>query len=243
MEQLFEDRSVRWLRGQLQPVDLAKRLARTMELNQSIYLDKVTAPNSYALFLNPVDFEGFEHYKTVLERDLAQYLTDHSRELGVGMSGQAAVSIQVDVSLRRRQMRVEVATTEAQVTTITSTDADQAETFVTSRIDRSLLRQQALPKAWLVLRNGTADERRFPIINLPCRLGRSPDNDIVVEDHRASRHHAQIIEEQGNLSLVDLGSTNGTLVNQKTGQKHILKNGAVISLGGVELVVDLVEGL
>lgn len=45
------------------------------------------------------------------------------------------------------------------------------------------------------------------------RIGRAPTNDVVCEDEAASRHHAEVRLQQGQLSVRDLGSTNGTVVN------------------------------
>lgn len=45
-------------------------------------------------------------------------------------------------------------------------------------------------------------------------IGRSEQNDIVINDYKASRHHLQIVQQDnGQYSLVDFGSTNGTFVN------------------------------
>ena len=47
-------------------------------------------------------------------------------------------------------------------------------------------------------------------------IGRDLDNDIVINDDKASRHHLQIIkEDSGSFRIVDFGSTNGTFVNER----------------------------
>ena len=47
-------------------------------------------------------------------------------------------------------------------------------------------------------------------------IGRDLDNDIVINDDKASRHHLQIIkEDSGNFRIIDFGSTNGTFVNER----------------------------
>src|SRR5690606_2823645 len=43
-------------------------------------------------------------------------------------------------------------------------------------------------------------------------VGRSPDCQVLLDDNRGSRHHAQIAYEQGGWTLRDLGSRNGTFV-------------------------------
>ncbi|MCU0316404.1 MAG: FHA domain-containing protein [Fimbriimonadaceae bacterium] len=66
--------------------------------------------------------------------------------------------------------------------------------------------------------------------------------DIIVEDTRASRRHCQFESQQGTVTVEDLGSTNGTLVNgQKlnSGEKRQVVAGDKVSLGGYELTVGM----
>jgi hypothetical protein len=70
-------------------------------------------------------------------------------------------------------------------------------------------------KAWLVLQDGTGAGPRYLLD--PARqclsLGRSPDCDIVVNDQRVSRHHADIQWNGRQWEVADKGSVNGTYVN------------------------------
>jgi len=71
------------------------------------------------------------------------------------------------------------------------------------------------------------------------RLGRSADNDICLEDAKASRHHA-LIQHEGNSYVVsDLGSSNGTLLNgERLQQPAILKDTDTIQIGDTRLEVN-----
>ncbi|MFW0794763.1 FHA domain-containing protein [Gordonia sp. CPCC 205515] len=71
-------------------------------------------------------------------------------------------------------------------------------------------------------------------------IGRTPDNDIVVADVLASRHHARVIASPQGLLLEDLGSANGTHVNGHRiprRQPVPVSDGAVITIGNSDLVV------
>jgi len=46
-----------------------------------------------------------------------------------------------------------------------------------------------------------------------CRIGRADDNEVRINDKRASKHHAELVYDQGRYLLVDLESANGTLLN------------------------------
>ena len=69
-------------------------------------------------------------------------------------------------------------------------------------------------------------------------IGRSDDNDIHIKDSTVSSRHAKIVTYYEASYVEDLGSTNGTFVNGKRIQKHILHPGDVISLGTHTLKIE-----
>lgn len=71
-------------------------------------------------------------------------------------------------------------------------------------------------------------------------IGRTPDNDIVVNDVLASRHHARVVSSPQGLLIEDLGSANGTHVNGQRiarDQPVAVSDGAVITIGNSDFVV------
>ena len=56
-------------------------------------------------------------------------------------------------------------------------------------------------------------DRVVPIVGGLLRIGRAPDNDLVLGDGRVSRRHGRIAGRLGTLVYTDLGSTNGSRVN------------------------------
>lgn len=67
-------------------------------------------------------------------------------------------------------------------------------------------------------------------------IGRKNDNHIVVKNQHVSRYHAQIRNVKGSFVLMDLDSTVGTSVNGKKIKQAFLKEGDVISVGGIPLI-------
>ena len=63
------------------------------------------------------------------------------------------------------------------------------------------------------------------------RLGRSPDNDVILRDPATSGHHARLERRGDQFWLVDLGSTNGTLVNVEPIQEKELSHGDRVTIG------------
>ena len=69
-------------------------------------------------------------------------------------------------------------------------------------------------------------------------IGRDPSNDLVLEDPSVSGFHAVVLNDRGAVSVVDLGSTNGTAMDGKRlRQRTALKAWSRLQMGGVKLVV------
>jgi len=90
--------------------------------------------------------------------------------------------------------------------------------------------------AWLEVDSGPAQGREFQLRGT-MRIGRTLDNEIWVEDSQVSRHHAAISRETGGFTLQDLGSSNGTFLNeQRISGPRILNDGDRIRVGNTNLV-------
>jgi ABC transport system ATP-binding/permease protein len=70
------------------------------------------------------------------------------------------------------------------------------------------------------------------------RIGRTPDNHVVVSDVLASRHHAQMISSPAGLVIEDLRSVNGTYVNGRRITRQSLTDGDVVTIGNSDFVVS-----
>ena len=86
------------------------------------------------------------------------------------------------------------------------------------------------PSAYIIVNSEV-----FPLTNGLINIGRKLDNHIVLQDPRVSRNHVQIRVMDGQFVLLDLNSTGGTKVNEKTVSKSVLYSGDTISLAGLEL--------
>ncbi|MBY0587960.1 FHA domain-containing protein [bacterium] len=83
---------------------------------------------------------------------------------------------------------------------------------------------------------GVDKGRRFADLELPITIGREDGNVIRLSDDRVSRFHVKIQEDQGQLVLMDLDSTNGTRVNGETIQLRLLRPGDRINVGRSTLI-------
>jgi diguanylate cyclase (GGDEF)-like protein len=74
--------------------------------------------------------------------------------------------------------------------------------------------------------------RKFALDKLQVTIGRGPDNDIVCDMDNVSRSHAKVFASNTGVFIEDLGSTNGTFVNDAEVKREKLRNGDLIKIGG-----------
>ena len=85
----------------------------------------------------------------------------------------------------------------------------------------------------LTLSNGS--EQVFELGKSTVTLGRATTNDIILTDTRISRNHAQVECTPQGCSVVDLGSSNGTRLNDERVERASMKPGDVLTLGSNQL--------
>lgn len=76
---------------------------------------------------------------------------------------------------------------------------------------------------------------RFTLEEHIISIGRSPESNIVLADPNVSRNHAEIRPQGDGFMLVDLGSTNGTKVNNVRVSQHVLADGDEIRFGNTRM--------
>src|SRR6266545_8210445 len=79
IESLFEGIFGRAFRTHVQPVELARKLAKEMDDGKTVSVSRVYVPNEYSIFLAPADREQFASYEESLVDELQQYLAEHAR--------------------------------------------------------------------------------------------------------------------------------------------------------------------
>ena len=87
------------------------------------------------------------------------------------------------------------------------------------------------PEAELTIESGPDAGHTHRTADNALRLGRSPDNDLILRDPATSGHHARVERRGEQFWIVDLGSTNGTLVNGEPVQEKELNHGDRITIG------------
>lgn len=80
--------------------------------------------------------------------------------------------------------------------------------------------------------------RELPMSNREASIGRSPDNDLVIDNLAVSNHHARVSYEDGQLFVEDLKSLNGTFLNDMRIERAALHGGNRIQIGKHTILVD-----
>lgn len=83
----------------------------------------------------------------------------------------------------------------------------------------------------LLIGENDGQELRFPLFKDRLTIGRTAHNDIQLNAQFISRQHAVIVTEQGRTKIVDWGSKNGVLVNEKRVSEQTLENGDIVTIG------------
>jgi hypothetical protein len=240
---VIEGWSARLFRARLQPVQIAKRVIRAMEAHQTISLAKTFVPNSYVVSLSPSDYSQFEQYKRSLERDLAEAVLGAARDRSFTLLAYPTVEIEEDEDLSPGDLRVACALVDASGEEVPADEPERlggVEAGHTMILDRDALRsaRPRAPQGAIVAQEGSV-RREVPLTAEPITVGRDPKNDIVLDDRRVSRRHAEVRLRLGRYTLYDLQSTNGTFVNGRRIAEMVLSDDDRIAIGGAELVVRL----
>jgi Protein of unknown function (DUF3662)/FHA domain len=118
----------------------------------------------------------------------------------------------------------------------------EVEIVVSEKVRPGLFRLQSRykegeggsPPGSLVLPTGD----RVPLGEYTITIGRAPDATIVLGDPNVSRKHAEIRPQGDGFVVVDLGSTNGTRVNQAKITDHVLRDGDEVVFGNTVCYFD-----
>ncbi len=259
----------RAFRSTLQPVELARKLAREMDDHKTLSVSKVYVPNEFTVYLAPADREAFASYEHALAVELAAYLETHAGGEGFSLVAPAVVTLETDEDLRAGEFGIACRMAEAPPEAAPAADpaaapsgsqappaAAQAPPAPAAPAPAAPVR----PNAAMAGVSGTqvisaADAREAGLVpetmtlvlgNTRTRitarvstLGRSRDCDVIVPDPNVSRVHAEVRHIGVDYYLVDMGSTNGTEVNGQVVTRHALADGDVIVMGTTEIRVEL----
>jgi hypothetical protein len=247
IEGLFEGVFGRAFRTHVQPVELARKLAKEMDEHKTVSISRVYVPNEYVLYLAPNDRKQFATYEASLLTELADYLSEHARREGYSLLSTPNVLMEEDEDLDMGEFGI--ATRLVQAPGEQGEPAEDAPAPVlggtkvfapppssTAAVSAAEAQELGLahePRARLKVDGKPYDLSRDVVV-----LGRSRECDITLDDANVSRRHAEVRRENGNWFVVDLGSTNGIEVNGKRTDRAKLEHDDRIVLGQTEVTFE-----
>jgi hypothetical protein len=230
LEGLVEGAFSRAFRSQVQPVELARKLAKEMEDAKSVSLSRTYVPNQFWVYLSTEDRAQFESYEDGLKKELSDYLLEHARSHGLALLTRPTVELETDERLSLGEFGIQAklvkpaeAGEEAE-----AVEGDFGHTMVYSTTTgaRRVESPRRTTRALLV-----GDDKRTVIAGEPFVIGRSRECDLVLDDPNVSRRHAELRREDDGWAVHDLGSTNGIKVNGRRSRGARLNPGDEITLG------------
>lgn len=223
LQNLIEVRLMGALPGQKVEERVVQKLAASMHANLVRQADGLTtAPNVYTIIVNPEEASRWQNAQ--LLESLLEALKIAGQEAGLHFASQPEITISTDPSHPMNDASV-LASHRVEHMAETKgmpTDNPQAQ----QEVDH-------IPENAFIIIEGV---KIFPLSISVINVGRRMDNQLVIDDPRISRNHAQLRAINGRFVLFDLNSTGGTFVNGQRTSQCVLYPGDVISLAGVALI-------
>jgi hypothetical protein len=177
----------------------------------------------YSISANPEMLRSWQTDSAFLPT-LSNVLFEAAQDAGLVFSSPPEFKLISDPSLPIGKLRIEPFETRANV------EETGVMTIQSEEPKGSPEKQPA--NAFLILNGNQIYPLQLAVIN----LGRRIENQVVIDDPRVSRSHAQLRAMRGQYILCDLNSTGGTFVNGQQIAQCILRPGDVISLAGVSII-------
>src|SRR5680860_182589 len=246
LEGLVEGVFNRAFSSEVQPVELARKLAKEMDAQKTASVSRVYVPNHYTVFLSTTDREKLEGYERSLEQELSGYLLEHSRKRSYDLLTRPEVSFETDKRLRLGEFGIQARLVKPPARAGEEPrQGEEGRTMVYSAVspepDPDEAATQRGPARAVATRAIVSfDGRRYVLDGPIASLGRSNECDCVIRDANISRRHAELRRgERGQWEIADLGSTNGVEVNGSRVSRARLQPGDEVTLGTKTFLFDI----
>ncbi len=206
-------------RSEVQPVELASALRREADTQAAVMgRGRTLVPNVYTITLGSSDYERVSSWQDALVDELASSVTEHARQQQYSFVGPVSVRFAVDDELPTGVFEVKSQRVKGTVA--------PAPTAAVATVNHPVL---------------DVDGRRYQLTATRTVLGRGSDADIVVDDPGVSRKHAEITLTGDGAVIKDLGSTNGTFVDEQRISARRLYDGTQVSMGRTRITFNSPE--
>jgi hypothetical protein len=225
-QRLIENSLARILRERLRPDEVLQAIVRAIEDARTLGPGgEPIAPNHFWVTLSEQDLAPLEYHQPDLADQLAESVRQMIVQMGLRMDMPPRLLLQGVPDVPQHHLRVSARWIPPDLP-VTDTTAHEAQPEHG---------EATLPRRPFLIVDG---RRQIALTSEHVRIGRSRENDVVVDDRRVSRHHAELRwqPEPQKFLYMDMNSTGGTKLNGYPIQQCTLEAGDILSLGGVEII-------
>ena len=225
----------------MQPVELARKLAKEMDAHKTASVQRVYVPNEYTVYLSTADRAQFDGYEEALVGELQEYLAEHARREHYALLGSPRVEVTTDDDLAVGEFGIATRLVAPEGDDAASAPppelplAEPAHTMI-YKAPPPPTPEAPMPEPVREVVTLTVAGRAHEVTKPSVVLGRSREADLRVADVNVSRRHAELRQEGATYWIVDLGSTNGLEVNGKRTDRARMRDGDRITIGSTEIV-------
>ena len=218
LEQMISGAFARAFRSAVQPVEISAALQRELDNNaQILSRDRRLVPNSFHVELSETDLERLAPYDSTLATELTESLRDHAEHQSYVFPGPVRIEFEPAEDLTTGRFRVRSAAQAKVTTNATDTMVSRAKFFL------------------------EVNDVSHPINPPGLVVGRGHDADLRINDPGVSRRHIEFRLDGTRLTVVDLGSTNGMLIDGNKALEATLYDGSAVRIGNTTMTVSLVN--
>ena len=185
--------------------------------------DRAIAPNEFTLIVATETSPMWKEQSTI--DALKNIITTAGRDVGLKFVTQPTIHITTDDTFSPDEIKV---IASHKLAPIGDTQGMQAAEGMEDPEEGDNIPENA----FLIVEGVKVHALTESVVN----IGRRLENQLVIDDPRVSRNHAQLRAIKGRFVLFDLNSTGGTFVNGQRTSQTVLYPGDVISLAGVALI-------
>lgn len=208
LDRMVNGAFARAFKSEVQPVEIAGALQKECDDRAAIVArDRTIVPNAFTVDLSATDFDRLAVYSEALSRELSDVIREHAGVQGYAFVGPLTVEIRRDDELETGLFRV-------------LGEAEPGE----------IPPDTHLPRAWL-----DVSGQQVPLAQDVSVIGRGSEADVRINDPGISRRHA-MLRLRPTPTIVDLGSTNGTIVDDVRSEQADVDDGSIITLGSTRIV-------
>jgi hypothetical protein len=180
---------------------LASAILKALEKNRIEGLEGSFAPNHYSILVSPADASAMLSLFPTLSAEVRRFVKGLAGERDYRLAGPVVVRWEAARKIERGEATVQAKVVSGQ------------------------------PEAVLSVVRGAQAGTDFLLEGPLVTVGRDAENDVLIADENVSRHHCEIRYAGGEFEVVDLGSTNGVILNGRLVREGVLEDDDRLELG------------